>query len=254
MSYFSSLVLIFPGKPPNVSGAQLRKFAEELRKVTGVKTESPANLSLKWGGRIDRNRRDIAEIDWGAHGLVEKIKAIFKPPGANIGYMVPFPWDLERNRKPWHELWDQADDSRRIYRAYVNLGNLAVEVTQRMMASPPDGRGGGTYGGIYPDSVVIEVNPVCPNTLNETYETCRGFLSVQFPGNGYFTWGRSMGEYAAQYADVVAVREALRICRKHFPVGSMPKFDKMVEPLGDLFLNRSYYQEGDWILSIAETG
>lgn len=250
MSFFSSLVLILPGKPPTVSGAQLRQFAEALREVTGVRKESPATVSIKWGGRIDRNRRDIAEMDWGPHGFVAKIKAIFKPPGAYIGHMVPFPWDLERTRKPWQEVWDRENEIREIYRAYVDLGDLASEVIQRMSASHPDAK----RSGVHPDSVLIEVNPVCPNTLNETYETCYGFISVQFPGNGYFTWGRTMAEYAAQYAEVDAVQGALQICRKHFPVAPMRNFEKVVGPLGDLFLNRSYYQEGDWILSIAETG
>ncbi len=89
-------------------------------------------------------------------------------------------------------------------------------------------------------------------TLDADEVLCTGMLAVSFEGNGYFSWGRCFSDYAEQYRDAPPVVAARRICRETFPVAHSERFDRIAEHLGETFLNRDDYEDGDWILSIAE--
>ena len=63
-----------------------------------------------------------------------------------------------------------------------------------------------------------------------------------------------MQDYAAQYSVAQPVIKAKQICREQFPVKRDERFERFAKHLGELFLNRACYEEGDWILSVSETG
>lgn len=237
MSFFSSLVLFYPGKPPVIKGHDLQNMASALRDAVGVKPDSRSTLEVKWGERIDQDYESTNETDWDESGI--------------FGTPRDFAWDLKRFNLPWSEVWaDSSALTGNVYRAYVSLGLLTKPAVESLRASDPsDDR-----SFIAPDCASIQIGPICPATLSTEELACTGMVAVTFAGNGYFTWGRNMADYAAQYRDAPPVCEARRICRERFPAVRDDSFERIADHLGDLFLNRSSYVEGDWILSISETG
>jgi hypothetical protein len=79
-------------------------------------------------------------------------------------------------------------------------------------------------------------------------------MTVYFPGNGDFSWGPPWSAYAEQYAQAGPVVTAKRIARTFFPVRRDGEFERVASYLGETFLNRDCYEEGDWILTVSESG
>lgn len=240
MSFFSSLILFYPGKPPRMKGTDLHELAVSLRDAVGVEPASKASVSLKWGRRIDRDYKRFDEMEWNDVG-----------DGMAVGHLRSFPWDVKHFNVPWASAWPNAFVLQRtIYRADVSLGNLTKPAIESLAAADPSE----SWSRIEPDCAAIVVNPICPVTLSSEQLVCTGLMAVKFAGYGYFTWRSSMAEYAAQYAVAPPVLEARRICRERYPVARDGIFGRVADHLGELFLNRTDYEAGDWILSIAETG
>ena len=237
MSFFSSLSLFFPGTPPVITGTEWKRFAEALRSAVEVDQSSKGTLRIKWGDRIDQDYDDTNEFDWDDSGM--------------IGTPREFPWDIEIDNQPWEALWQNASvNGGNVYRSYLALGALTPDACRSLGATGDSDDG--SY--IAPDSVSLSANPVCPATLDAEEMVCTGLLEVSFAGNGYFSWGRPYADYAAQYREAPPIVAAQKICRELFPVTRDDRFDRIADHLGAIFLNRDYYAEGDWILSISETG
>ncbi len=236
MAFYSSLTLFYPGAPPIVSVAELRKFATLLRKEIGVEQQSSGTLNLKWGERIDSDYEDTNQTVWHESGV--------------IGVPQDYPWDIEANESLWDDIWnDVSDDSRTVYRAYVSLGDLTNEASKALSAHGDSSKN----SNVLLDCASIEINPVCPRTLAAEELTCTGLFEVNFSGYGYFSWRRDFSEYATQYESALPVSATKKICRKMFPVAKDERFERIDEHLGNIFLNRNFYQKGDWMLTVLET-
>lgn len=237
MAFFSSLTLFFPGTPPVITGGQWKQFSEALREAIGIDQSSPGALQLKWGERIDQDYDRPNELEWDDSGLMGTPRA--------------FPWDIDIDRNPWDRLWDTANlNGGNIYRSFLSLGSLTSDVSRALSASDVGYKG--SY--IAPDSASVSAHPVCPATLDAEELVCTGLLEVRISGNGYFSWGRPYADYANQYRDAAPIIALRRVCRQFFPVVRDERFDRIADHLGSIFLNRDSYEEGDWILSIIETG
>jgi len=66
--------------------------------------------------------------------------------------------------------------------------------------------------------------------------------------------GPTWQDYAEQYRDAKPIVEARSLARSMFPVKRGDSFEKISEHLGPRFLNRDSPEDGDWILSVNETG
>ncbi|MBI2302013.1 MAG: hypothetical protein HYU66_24175, partial [Armatimonadetes bacterium] len=200
MSFYSSLILFHPGKPPQMRGTDLHELAVSLRDAVGVTPSSNASVSLKWGRRIDQDYERTNEMEWDESGMV--------------GHLRSFPWDVKHFNVPWDAAWPSPFVlNHSIYRAYVSLGDLTKPAIESLAAADP----AESWSRIEPDCAAIEINPICPVTLSSEQRVCTGLLAVKFAGYGLFTW-RSLAEYAAQYAVAPPVLEARRICRERYPV------------------------------------
>ena len=239
MSFFSSLVLFYPSTPPLISVAQLCALADELRANVGVKPDSDVVLELKYGDSIDQDLESTTAIDWDESGLV--------------GTYRRYEWD-GKWRRGRGEAWpaELVEGKRLIYRSFMRLGRLTPEVSQLLMRQDPND----ATCGFQPNSLCVSIDPFCPTCLGDDDEQllCVGLVAITFSGNGYFSWGVPWGDYAEQYKADEAVREAMRIARSHFPVDSEGIIPRVEDALGERFLNCSYYEAGDWVLTPSESG
>ena len=46
----------------------------------------------------------------------------------------------------------------------------------------------------------------------------------------------------------------MRITQSHFPVDNAEIIQKIEAALGERFLNRSFYEAGDWVMTPSESG
>lgn len=236
MSFFSSLTLFHPAKPPRISVGALRELAMALRATVGIVPDSLSTVNLKWGESIDQDHKSMNEVNWDESGM--------------IGTTAEPEWDVSVQQSQWESAWpDSLTGEETLYRGYISIGSLTPEASKSLTAYLE----GSDYEYIAPDCASVEIDPICPGTLATDEPVCTGLVALNFAGNGYFSW-RNFEEYSTQYRDAAPVASAMSLCRDAFPVKRDERFDKIDNHLGELFLNRDFYQEGDWILSVSESG
>jgi len=238
MSFFSSLALFYPGVPPLMTASQLCEFAEALRAHAGVNDESRMSLRLKYGDRMDQDYETTTAIDWDPAGIVGTYKSYEWDVEWTYGRGAPRPAELTSNQQ-------------QVYRCLIEVGSLKTEVSRELTRQDEND----STCGFWPDSLSISIDPFCPKCLGDGDELlCVGLVAVTFSGNGYFSWGVPWNVYAEQFTASEAVREAMRIARSRFPVDTAEIIPRVEAALGERFLNRSYYETGDWILTPSESG
>lgn len=202
-------------------------------------TDAFIGVDIKYGRAINQDYDTINKTEWDESGIV--------------GLCVDYEWDHEKRKAAWPDLWPEpAFDSRVPYRAYIELGSLPRAVCAEFTATDPKQRRD-TF--IAPDSLGLVIDPVRPRTLGgETLEfDCYGFVKLSFAGNGYFTW-QPLARYWENIRRGPTIPKVLEICRETFPVRRLDFLPRLKSDLGELFLNRDEYREGDWIVSVSETG
>jgi len=215
----------------------LFQLGSKLRESVGTKPHSRCDLRIKYGESIDQDYETTNLMDWDESG-------VFASPR-------DYEWDASWNDVLWTDLpASLAAETRSIYRAYCLLGWLSEESCSALTRSSDEA----PESGIWPDSISIEIDPICPTMLSDEELVCTGLISINFSGNGYFSWGPTWEQYSTQYRSATPVTAARKITREMFPVPRSEKLDRISEHLGDRFFNRAYYEPGDWILSVTETG
>ncbi|MEM7014462.1 MAG: hypothetical protein AAF585_23625 [Verrucomicrobiota bacterium] len=160
--------------------------------------------------------------------------------------------DVEASGKPWSQVWEGANLANlnsNIYRSYCFLGDLPDHVFEALSAADEHDQ----TCFIGPDGLSISANPVCPELLEADEVVCAGLVELSFSGQGFFTW-KPISEYKNQYQNAAPLLAARRICREFFPVVRNERFERIAAHLGETFLNQEDYREGDWILTIDESG
>jgi len=241
MSAFSSLIIFYPGTPPRITVRELRAFCDRLRETLSLR-DSLLAVDIKYGKSIDQDFDSTNKIDWEETGT-----------SVGMGTSTGFPWDHEERTGSWAELWPKpAYDSRVLYRAYIGLGSLPCETSRELTAMKNRET---TYEFIAPDTLSLQIDPVRPETLDGKaldYD-CYGFIGLSFAGNGFFTW-QPLPKYWESAQRSPTISTVLTLCREAFPVPRLDVLPRMKDDLGDLFLNREEYQDGDWVVSVRETG
>ena len=236
MSDFSSLLLFYPGKPPVLGVGELRRFCDRLRDAVAT-GGTGRTVQFKYGASIDQDYETTEQIHWDESGV--------------LGQPVEYPWDHAK-QGTWADLWpaDAADETRRIYRGYVGLGNLPPKVSRGLTATRNEQA---TDEFIAPDALSLQIDPVCPGTLDTAELTAYGLIQVAFSGNGFFSW-QPLARYWKQVRGTSALSRVQAICREGLPVPPLDYLEQLKQEMGELFLNRDEYQPGDWIVSVSETG
>lgn len=213
------------------------QFASDLRAHIGIDQQSSASLDLAWWRCIDQDYVDIDDMDWDESG--------------RIGVAKEFTWDIQIAPTTWESLSQHPVDKNKIlYRSHLNLGQLTRDARQSIGTSHENDR----TCFFAPDEVSLQANPVCPGQLDADERVCTGLIALSFSGPGYLSWGHSFADYAQQFRHANTITTARRACREFFPVKRNWRFKRIAKHLGEIFLNRDDYEEGDWILPVVEGG
>ena len=237
MSFFSSLVFLYPGPPPAITLGDLRAFADRLQSSGLCRPSRLTALELKFGEAIDSDYEDTMPMEWNEAGT--------------SGRFLEYPWDYEARDKDWNDLWPSQDFAeKRLYRAYLSIGSLEPAVSKALtaMSSPET-----TYEFIAPDQLSLQIGPAIPSTLETEEPICFSLLSVKLSGNGFFTW-QPLSVYWDAIRSSSPIATISQICRDSFPAPEFDRLDDLRADIGPLFLNDEGYKAGDWIISVSETG
>jgi hypothetical protein len=239
MSFFSSLCLFYPGKPPQIAVGQLREFSARMRESISFEPWLQG-VAFKYGKSIARDLKST--------NLLTEI-------APNMWQSLSYKWDHEANTGDcaWEELWPAPkQDAKSVYRADITFGGLPNTVCEEFKAIHPTDQS--CY--IVPDMASLSIDPFSPAALSdEESHDIIGFVSLSFAGNGYFSWRKDpFGSYWQAVRERPTLQRALQICRECFPVPHLPYLSALKADLGALFLNREEYLEGDWVVSVSESG
>ena len=237
MSFFSSLIFLYPGPPPPMTLGMLRDFANRLKDSGLTRHSRLTALDLKFGKPIDSDYEDTMPMEWNDAGTT--------------GRFLKYPWDYESRDNEWLELWPSPErNDELIYRAYLSIGSLEKDVSKALTAMASHET---TYEFIAPDQLSLEIGPALPSTMETEEPICFSLFSVRFSGNGFFTW-QPLSAYWDSIHFTSPVSTIMNICRDAFPAREFAKLDDLKDDIGELFLNYEGYTPGDWIVSVSETG
>ncbi|CAN5885001.1 hypothetical protein BH11VER1_BH11VER1_05920 [soil metagenome] len=262
MSFWSSLDLFYPGKPPVVTLGQLKAFALELQQAMPVM--HLRNVSLKYGRAIDK---DLKPIQIGTRNA------------AGFLYYEAIKWNYEKESShssleadaPFESLWPPTEGSpdtlklgslgrwfspklskhglsKKIYRASLMLGDLTGAETLGAEHEKDKTCSIALY------CLSLGIEPYAPGLLADDFDNadeCLGMMCFSISGRGYFSW-QPIARFAEQYQSHPIVSLYQDICRKHFPVPDIQDLTGITARLGERFLNRECYREGDWFLTLNE--
>ena len=239
MSFFSSLCLVYPGKPPLITTCRLREFSGRLREIIPFQSWLQG-VELKYGKAISRDMKSTN---------------LFKQILPNMFQSVSYEWDhqVQISDCHWNDLWPlPKQDSKSVYRAHITFGGLPREIGTELTAIHQ----ANDHRFIAPDMASFNIDPFSPAALDDEEERdIYGFLSLNFSGNGYFSWREQpFDAYWQQVRENPTLKQVLQLCREGFTVPPLPNIKEIKTNLGPLFLNRDEYREGDWIVSVVETG
>ena len=247
MSFFSSLEVFYPGRPPSLTVGELRKFCDGLRSALAVEHNRRLHVSLKYGAFGKKAFDALHEVKWDRSGMVGRLPLEEDRQPEEV--------DHKHSDAPWSVLWpDTAFDHKTVLRAYIHLGSLPKGACRDLTAHDPAPE---ARSYIVPDCLSVSISPVYAMTLAteppQNEDECYGFLSLCFPGNGYFTW-QPLDAYWQVAGHTDTVRKTLQLCREAWPAPAFGGWNTLKEALGERFLNRDPYKPGDWVVSVSESG
>ena len=239
MSRHSSLSFIYPFKPPTVTTLTLQSFWNDII----LEASKPSTLNcvkLKYGNSIDQDYQSTNMIDWGPEDSNHSL----------IGFCREYEWDYRIEGKPFEQSWpDLSLCDKILYRADVlSINSIRSDLQRELVYNIED-----EHRYFSPDSIGLHIDPAVPCTLGSTDLLCVGLIRIDLSGYGYFCW-QPITKYWEQIKESQIVKIIQRLCRKHFPVPSFDLEMESIQEFGELFLNKSSYQTGDWIISLHETG
>ena len=238
MSFYSALILFYPGRSPVRSLGSLRNFCDAVRSTLPFRLE---NLAVKIAYELD----DGAEpnIDWNETNTIGVHKEEW--------WQSPN-WDHAKSGSVWQQLWPEAAANEKlIRRASIDFGPLPHDLGDELTAS---NKHDSSYNYIIPVKLVVSMGPVAPGSLDDDpSDECYGDLALSFYGMGYFTW-QPLSDYWKSARQGGNIQKMLQACRDALPAPTLVEPNIFREQLGELFLNQAEYEPGDWIVSISESG
>lgn len=224
MSAYSGLLLFSPASSSKITFGDIRDWTSELRTLSGVNENSRGSIKLKFGESIDQDPLSEAR---------EKH------------------WDYKVQDAQWDSLWPDVDAlfQQPVSNAYVDLGSLEHSMSKALAVMQSQDA---EYEWIAPDSISFRVGPVCAGTVDMDRDQSVGAIEISFWGYGFFGWQPTQA-FWEHYRNCEAFTRIREWCRKTLPVHDAEAVSQASDHLGDLFMNRSDYQDGDWMVSIDET-
>jgi hypothetical protein len=239
MSFFSSLLFIYPLETPTLTAADIKSFTTRLFEAGICRPSNLQYVRIDYGSEID------TDID------IEEDEDDDDEPSVLLISTENETWDHQAEEGAWADLWPpEACLQKTVSRASVCMGWLTKPSSNDLTSqrSPDDWN-----SSISPDMISFTVGPALTNTLASEEPICPGFISVRLSGNGYFTW-QPLDKYWNQIKVTSTVMTLMRICKEFIPAQSFEFGGSEQAIFSELFLNADDRETGDWIVSVAESG
>jgi hypothetical protein len=238
VSFWSSLILARPAKPPIVTAAAIGALIQRLAETGALVGREEPLCQIKYGPRVDADERTTDVVDRDDSGIV--------------GTVGEYPWDLSDSFPSLTALADAlAANEKPVYRAFLNLGDWHSDIVAALTRKPSKENADELclYGASF------SVGPVLVRGLASETSAFAGWMGLSASGPGYFyPW-----EYreARERAEAVGLlREAAAVCRAIWPVPPAAVSDSVIaarRELRDLWL----YDDlalSDWLWFASESG
>ncbi len=239
MSFYSSIRIFYPGRPPSINLGELRTICDTLRK-TFLLEDDLYMMDVNY----ENSATPSTNIIWDDTNTIGTIVQ-------NLESETPM--DHTKQSLVWQQIWpDRSSDTKAIRRADVSLGNLSESTITELAVS---NRESTTPSYISPTEMAVSIGPVGIGTLTVDVpeEECYGCLSLSFSGYGYFTW-QPLAAYWTTVRQSASIQKALQMCKEISPASPQINLIALKERLGEMFLNQEDYRIGDWIVSVSESG
>ncbi|HYE05460.1 MAG TPA: hypothetical protein VEL07_08000 [Planctomycetota bacterium] len=201
MAFWTSLSLVRPTRPPPLAQDQLGDVLGDLLATGLVSPDSRCDIRLKYGARIDADRRDTS--------VSEKIA-----PG--MERLLPYPWDVDQSMDVQAAQALLRLSSRSIYRAGLSLGGAPSSVVSSLSREACS-----KNQAMSLDSVSFTCAPVCIGGLDDARHRRAGWIALSLEGYGYpYPW--TSAEVFARATAQPLLGQAARTLARRFPVTARP--------------------------------
>jgi hypothetical protein len=236
MSFYTTLKLYRPSKPPRVTGPDLALFLRELAACNIIEEQKPY-LQVKFGIAIDQDDKPTM-WDEPINDVVSECREI--------------EWDLYLESSSIAGLAEQLESyTQAIYRSYASLDGATESICQALTReSCPDNE-----QPMVLCSCGLEVGPVMLAGLGVHRLFHAGWLSVDLSGYGFvFPWTYAdLLQRAERHPDLQRLKA---LCRRTWPVSPTPLEERHFEGrrlMGDLW-PYPIDEPLDWHWGVAESG
>jgi len=239
MSFYKSLKLFRPGKPPIITGPELAQFILTLEQLPCFEDRTGHWLKIKCGKSIDQDDKpaewmrptetpfilECAEIEWdfSQHHIptLQKVRDI-----------------LKRHRRP-------------IYRAAVKLGPVRHDLFEHLKRDACEDN----ELALSLDTVSLEIGPVECYDLGSELGYSPGWMEIAISGYGYlFPWTfKDLVQKADSHPTLIRLKT---LCQERWPVPPQLLSESqvsMVREIGELW-PYPLDQPLDWMWGLAESG
>jgi hypothetical protein len=238
MSFYTSLILYRPTKPPLVTGPTLARFLGGFAECKLLKEEANScDASIKFGSAIDQD---------------DKPTCWEEPVNQYVWESRQIDWDARHQAKSIRELIPLVEQHRQgIYRAHLSLGCAHKGITKVLTREPSEENEDGLC--LWDWSITLE--PVAVHALGSETVFRVGWIRVSIGGNGYlYPWKfKDLFRRAGSQPDLLRLEE---LCRLTWPVPSAPpdrKRTKGRKLMGELW-PYPMDEPVDWCWGVAESG
>jgi len=200
MSFYTSLCLYRPGKPPSVTGPTVARVVGELLQTGLFERRGAEYFRIKFGTAIDQDALGtFVEVPDLQHSLISTFRSI--------------DWDIRHdNVIADNALALLSNHDRAIYRAAINLGRLRDDIVQSLQTPRPDD---GAMN-LHLSDCSFDLGPVEIGTIESEERIRAGWMEVSFSGNGYLRpW--TVSDLISRAASSAPLKSINEICRRHFP-------------------------------------
>jgi len=239
MSFWSSLILTRAAPPPMVTTDAIAAFLRNVATSGALVGRENALCQVKYGPRVDADDCATDVLEWDESSTSSMIREYL--------------WDWSETFPSVAALADRLGaDSRSVYRAYLDLGEMHPDIVTALTREPSEEN----EVGLCLSGLGFSVGPVLVAGLGSDAPALAGWMGLMLSGPGYFfPW--EYRQVREQAEAVGSIRRLAEICRLAWPVPPIAPSQESIagrRQLGELWLYNDFALPQDWLWFVSESG